>query len=330
MSTSPETPADQLGLRAALERLRLEGAIFLRAEYTDAWAYDSPTAPELIDLLQPGAERLVLFHIVARGGCWVQVGEGERHWADEGDVIVLPYADQHRMGGRSQTSTVPLASLLEAPPWQRLPVIRLGEGGPPTDIVCGYLHSSDPLFDPALRALPPVFVVKSSPVTAQWVRASIDYALEHGTGDAGSPAATRLPELLLTEMLAQYLASAPGAKSGWLAALGDPVLAPALSLLHHDLGRKWTVADLADEVAVSRSVLDDRFRTVLAISPMRYLTLWRLRLARDLLANTELTVGAIATRVGYESQEAFSRAFKRAHGASPSTWRRRPWVRGEV
>lgn len=322
MSSTPDRPADPLGLRDALERLRLDGAIFLRAEYTDAWAYASPSASDLIELLQPGAERLVLFHIVARGGCWVQVADGERQWADEGDVIVLPYANQHRMGGRSPATVVPLASLLEAPPWDRLPVIRLGEGGPQTDIVCGYLHSGDPLFDPALQALPRVFVVKSSDITSQWVRASIEYALEHGDTASGSPAATRLPELLLTEILEQYLASAPAAKHGWLAALGDPILAPALSLLHHHPERKWTVGDLADEVAVSRSVLDDRFRTVLGISPMRYLSQWRLRQAQDLLAHTNMTIGAVASRVGYESQEAFSRAFKRTYGIAPNAWRR--------
>lgn len=311
-------------LRAALERLRLGGAIFLRAEYTDGWSYESPPAEDLIGLLQPDARQLILFHIVARGGCWIEINGGERHWASEGDVIVLPYADRHCMGGSSAAPSVPIASLLDPPPWDRLPVIRHGDGGPRTDIVCGYLHSVDPLFDPAMQALPPVFVVRPSSVASQWVRASIDYALEHAAPPASvsdSAVATRLPELLLIEILQQHLSTAPAGDQGWLAALHDPILAPAMSLIHRHPERKWTVSELAGEVAVSRSVLDDRFRRILGRSPIRYLADWRIHLARDLLANTEVTVGAIAARVGYDSQEAFSRAFKRASGSAPSRWR---------
>lgn len=313
-----------LELRAALERLRLGGAIFLRAEYTDGWSYESPSADALIELLQPDAQQLVLFHIVAQGGCWIEVDDGERQWASEGDVIVLPYAHRHRMGGESAAPAVPIASLLDPPPWDRLPVIRHGDGGPRTDIVCGYLHSVDPLFDPAMQALPPVFVVRPSNVASHWVKASIDYALEHASQPAPASdraVATRLPELLLVEILQQHLSSAPAGERGWLAALHDPILAPAMSLIHRRPERKWTVSDLAAEVAVSRSVLDDRFRRILGRSPIRYLADWRIHLARDLLANTEMTVGAIASRVGYESQEAFSRAFKRAAGSAPSRWR---------
>ncbi len=312
-------------LRPALERLRLGGALFLRAEYTDGWAYESPSADGLIDLLQPDAEQMVLFHIVAHGTCWIEVDRGERHWATEGDVIVLPYADRHQMGGKRNAATVPIASLLDPPPWDELPEIRHGEGGPRTDIVCGYLHTADPLFDRTMRALPPVFVVRPSDVASHWVKASIEFALERAAPKTGRSVdhavATRLPELLLIEVLHQHLASAPAADRGWLAALHDPILAPAMSLMHGHPERKWTVSDLAGEVAVSRSVLDDRFRRILGRSPMRYLTDWRLHMARDLLANTEMTVGAVASDVGYDSQEAFSRAFKRATGEAPSIWR---------
>lgn len=317
--TRGERPVE---LRAALGHLRLGGAIFLRAEYTDAWSYESPDAADLIELLQPDAERLVLFHIVARGGCWVDVEGGERHWAEEGDVIVLPYADRHRMGGTSHAPAIPIGTLLAPPPWDTLPVIRHGAGGDPTDVVCGYLHSDDPLFDPAMRALPPVFVVKPSSIASQWVRASIDYALEQATLPAADDSvARRLPELLLIEVLQQHLATAPSAEHGWLAALHDPVLAPAMALIHRHPEHKWTVAELAAEVATSRSVLDERFRRILGSSPIRYLSEWRLHLARELLATSDLTVGAVAARTAYDSQEAFSRAFKRATGVAPSQWR---------
>jgi AraC-like DNA-binding protein len=151
---------------------------------------------------------------------------------------------------------------------------------------------------------------------AEWVSASIAYALE-----TQSLVATRLPELVLTEVLRLHLASAPAADHGWMAAVHDPVLSPALSVLHRAPARRWTVASLASEAAVSRSLLDDRFRTVLGVSPIRYLTEWRMHLADELLATTDVGVAAVARRVGYDSEEAFSRAFKRARGLSPSFWR---------
>ncbi len=311
-------------LREALEQLRLEGAIFFRSELTEEFEFAS-TPLALADALHPGADRLILFHIVARGSCWVSVADGTRLWAREGDVIVLPYADEYTMGGEAPAQCVSIMTLLEPLPWEQLPVIRHGGGGGRTDIVCGYLYSEDPLFDPALRALPPVFVVRLSPGAGTgWVQASIAYALEAAAPPSNlstSPIATRLPELLLIEVLRVHLATAPAVDQGWLGALHDPVLAPALALLHRSPAHKWTVAELASGAAVSRSLLDGRFREVLGRSPMRYLTEWRMHLAAELLATSDLTIFAVARRVGYDSEEAFSRAFKRARGLSPSHWR---------
>jgi hypothetical protein len=153
-------------LEEALRRLRLEGAIFLRAEYADPWAYRSLTGPETAELLRPGTDRVVLFHVVAVGSCWVTVGDGERHWASAGDVIVLPYGDQHTMGGVGDADPVALHSIMESPPWRRMPLIRHGGGGTRTDVVCGFLHSDYVLFEPRLRVFPPVFVVR--PPQVRW------------------------------------------------------------------------------------------------------------------------------------------------------------------
>jgi len=311
-------------LQSALERLRLEGAIFLRAEYREPWAYQSLPGPETAKILRPDADRVILFHVVASGACWVAVGDGERHWARRGDVIVLPYGDQHSMGGVHHADTVPISAFLQMPPWPEMPVLRHGEDGDRTDVVCGYLHSQDPLFDPSLRVFPPVFVVRPpAGPAADWVRANIAYALDQG--DVASlgrhGALSRLPELLLVEVLRLHLESAPAVNDGWLGALNDPVLRPAMALLHNAPERHWTVSALAQQAAVSRSVLDARFREVLGRSPIRYLTEWRMHVAEDLLATTDLGVAVVARRVGYDAEEAFSRAFKRAHGASPSVWR---------
>lgn len=311
-------------LDAALRRIRLEGAIFLRAEYTEAWSYESFTAAATAQILRPDTERVILFHLVADGTCWVQVGAGERHWARSGDVIVLPYGDQHRMGGIGEARSVPLATIMESPPWTRMPVVRHGADGSRTDVVCGFLYSEDLLFDPALRVFPPVFVVRPpAGPAADWVRANLTYALEQADASPLGPDAipSRLPELLLIEVLRLHLATAPALDHGWLAALQDPVLRPALAALHAAPEQRWTVADLARAAAVSRSLLDERFREVLGRSPIRYLTEWRMHLAEDLLASTDLGVAAVARRVGYDADEAFSRAFKRVHGTSPTQWR---------
>jgi AraC-like DNA-binding protein len=272
-------------------------------------------------MLHPGAQQVILFHVVASGRCWLSLADGERHWASGGDVIVLPYGDEHTMGGVAPAASVPITTLLASPPWEQVPTIRHGQGGSRTQVVCGYLHSEDPLFDPGLRALPPVFVVRPAGSAARWVEANIAYALEASSGSRSEIVSTRLPELLLIEVLRLHLATAPAVERGWVAALRDPVLAPAMASLHAAPERKWTVAELAARAAVSRSVLDSRFRQVLGRSPIRYLTEWRMHVAQELLATTELGVAAIARRVGYDSEEAFSRAFKRTYRSAPSHWR---------
>ena len=316
---SPERLAP---LRDALERLRLEGAIFLRAEYTEGWALAGQGGAAFARMLRPEAERVILFHVLASGRCWVSLADGQRHWAGPGDVIVLPYGDEHLMGGAEQAAPVPITSIVAPPPWEELPIVHHGQGGRRTDVVCGFLSSDDPLFDPGLRALPSVFVVRPPPGPARgWVEASIAYALEESSGTSPGVVSTKLPELLVIEVLRLYLASTPAAGRGWIAALRDPVLAPALAAMHRAPERRWTVGQLATVAAVSRSALDRRFREAVGRSPIRYLTEWRMHLAEELLVTTELTVAAIARRVGYDSEEAFSRAFKRARGRSPSVWR---------
>jgi AraC-like DNA-binding protein len=309
-------------LNEALERLRLEGAIFLRAEYTERWALADQGGPMFAALMHPGAERLILFHVVASGRCWVSTADGERYWASAGEVIVLPYGDAFLMGGVEPVEPVSIMTVVPPPPWTEMPIVRHGEGGSRTDIVCGCLYSEDPLFDPALKVFSPAFVVRppSGPSRA-WFDASIAYALEESSGQSQRVRSTKLPELLLIDALRLHLANAPASERGWLAGLRDPVLAPAMKAIHTAPDRKWTVADLAMEAAVSRSSLDGRFRDVLGLSPIRYVNEWRMRMAQDLLATTEVTVAEIARRVGYDSEEAFSRAFKRAHGQSPSPWR---------
>ena len=246
-------PARGEPLTEALERLRLEGAIFLRAEYTERWALGDQGGPLFAAMMHPGAQRLILFHVVASGRCFVSCADGERYWANAGEVIVLPYGDVFLMGGVEPVEPVSIMSVVPPPPWTEMPIVRYGEGGPRTDVVCGCLYSKDLLFDPALKAFPPVFVVRPTAGPARaWFDASVAYALEASSGQGRGLPSTKLPELLIIEVLRLHLANAPAADRGWFAALRDPVLAPAMKAIHMAPERKWTVADLATETAASR------------------------------------------------------------------------------
>jgi AraC-like DNA-binding protein len=311
-------------LSAALARLRLQGAIFLRGEYTEAWAYESVPPRDALAVLAPGAERVILFHVIASGEAWIETNDSERHWARAGDVIVLPYGASHRMGGTEPAEWVSITTLIDPPPWERMPVIRHGGPGATTEVVCGYLTCDHPLFDSRLRALPHVFVVRPPEGPARdWVRASISYAMQQTALVAQDrfEAPTNVPELLLMEVLKLHLATMPVDQTGWLHALRDPVLAPALAAIHASPELKWNLLTLAREASVSVSLLDERFRDVLGVAPIRYLTGWRMHIARDLLHSSDLGVATVAHRVGYDSEEAFSRAFKRETGLAPSSWR---------
>ncbi len=320
----PAIADQEATLSGTLARLHLQGAIFLRGEYTEAWAYDSLPPRDAVAVLAPGAKQMILLHVVASGKAWIETDDSERHWASAGDVIVLPYGDGHRMGGTEPAEWVSIAELIDPPPWQQMPVIRHGGHGAATHVVCGYLTSDHLLFDPRLRALPPVFVVRPPAGPARdWVRASISYAMQQTAlvADNRFEAPTMIPELLLVEVLKLHLASTPADETGWLRALRDPVLAPALAAIHAAPGHKWNLLTLAKEASVSVSLLDERFREVLGLAPIRYLTGWRMHVAKDLLRSTDLGVAAVAHRVGYDSEEAFSRAFKRETGMAPSSWR---------
>jgi AraC-like DNA-binding protein len=316
-----QPPTDLLS--DALARVRLSGAIFLRGEYGAPWALDSPESQDLVQVLAPGAKRLILFHIVREGRCWVSA-RGDKVELEAGDVAVLPFADRHVMGSPGSGKAVPIAELLPPPPWSGVQTCRVDGGGEKTGVVCGYLKCDDLLFNPFLRLLPPLFRVRpQAGPAAEWMSACVRFALEQG--DSARPGSAtmmaRLPELLFVEALRLHAQDLPGNETGWLAALQDPVVGDALSHLHAEPAHKWTVTELATRCFTSRSVLDERFRRLLDCSPIRYLAEWRLELAADLLRSTRMKIAAVAEQVGYESEEAFSRAFRRRVGTSPARWR---------
>ncbi|HLY14908.1 MAG TPA: AraC family transcriptional regulator [Candidatus Limnocylindrales bacterium] len=307
-----------------LELVRLTGAIFFRSEFRAPWAYWAPPAPTLRAAMAPGSGSLVVFHIVSHGQCWVAMDDGIRHEVSQGDVVVMPYGDANTWGSYEPSEPVPIVSLMPPLPWSELPHIELGGDGPEVRVVCGYLSGDAVLFDPVLRALPSLFVVRPpAGPAANWLNASVEYAMTNPpTSRADGARDQRLAESLFTEVLRLYLQEPRNLKlTGWLAALGDPLVGRALSLLHADPAHEWTVDELARSVAASRTVLVDGFVRLLGRPPIRYLTEWRLNLASGLLRTGDSRVGEVAVAVGYSSEEAFSRAFKRAFGASPGHWR---------
>jgi AraC-like DNA-binding protein len=307
-------------LADVFSHIRLSGALFMRGEYTAPWGFDSPEADELVAMLSPGAERLIVFHSIRSGVAWVTAG-GQRVELAAGDVVLLPHAHRHVLSSPGANSVVPINEVFPPEPWTTVPVCRYGGGGELTEVACGYLRCEELLFNPFLSVLPPVFRVRPEGVAAEMLRAAVNYLIDEPASAGGWQAVlmSRLPELLLVEALRLY--SETNAPAGWLAATGDPVVSRALKLLHEDPANDWSVEDLARAAATSRSVLNERFRVLLGQSPMRYLLHWRMQLAADLLRTTGLKIADIAERSGYGSDVAFSRAFQRHVGASPAQWR---------
>lgn len=304
-----------------LSHVRLSGALYLRGTYTTPWALESPGNCDLVDLLAPGAERLLVFHVVRKGRVRVH-SLGRSVEIAAGEMAVLPNADRHIITGPDDdgVSAVPIAELLPPPPWNDIPILHAGGDGEASEMICGYFRCDELLFNTVLRRLPPVFAVRPAGRVAKLLDAAVDYALEDGSRSGGVTAMDHINELLLTEALRLHADQASDA-DGWLAASNDPVVGRALKLMHDEPDRDWSAEELARRANTSRSVLGDRFKTLLGQSPIHYLVEWRMQLAADLLRTTQLKLAAVAERAGYGSEAAFSRAFRRHLGQSPAEWR---------
>jgi AraC-like DNA-binding protein len=325
ITKSPSEPTPEQLLRDGLRCLHLSGAIFLRAHFSAPWAYESPASEEIDFILKPGDRRVILFHIFTEGRCQLSVDRAGDFEMSAGDIVILPFADRHRLGDPDLLRPTPVREMLPPPPWTTMPVIHYGGGGTPFSMVCGYLLSDDALFNPVLACLPPLMRVRPSAggPLARWVDASVQYALhaaERRPHD-DDPLLQRLPELLFMECLCDYARQQPAEQTGWLGALADPVVGRALACMHRQPEYPWTLKELARRAAASRSILDERFRLMLGRAPMSYLIAWRLQLASRQLRASNAPLAKIAEAVGYGSEAAFSRAFKRHTGASPVKWR---------
>lgn len=316
-------PAGLDVLSDALRTVRSSGALLLRGEFSAPWALDLPEAAVVAPMIEPPGTSIVIMHLIAQGGCWVELAGGKRVTLATGDIVLLPRGERHAMGEGEATAT-PVAALMPPPPWIDLPVLRHGGGGEPTQIVCCYLRCDDLLFNPVLDNLPAMLHVHADAGAAvDWFQASVRYIIAEAAhaGPGTSCLVSRLTELLFIEVLRRHMLQMASDEVGWFAALRDRYVARALQAFHSEAARHWTVEQLARHVGLSRSALMTRFNRLVGQSPMQYLTLWRLQLAAHRLAAGDDGLADVAAAVGYGSEEAFSRAFKRATGLSPAAWR---------
>jgi AraC-like DNA-binding protein len=312
-------------LSEAMRAVRVSGALFFNGEFAAPWRFATPAQDRIGPVVSPESERLVLFHLVTEGHAIACTAGHDEVSLTAGAIVVFPHGDAHEMWHGRTTTLFPGTRLLPKLAKGELAAEKWGGDGPVTRIICGYLgceRHAESLF---LSGLPAILKtnVRSSPAGA-WIESAIRHcASEPESQQAGRLAVlAKLAEALFVETLCRYMDEQPPERTGWLAGACDAKVGQALALLHRDPARAWTLPDLARASATSRTVLVDRFTRLMGESPLAYLARWRLQLGARLLLTTNRKVLRIACDVGYESEAAFSRAFKRMFGAPPGQYRR--------
>ena len=330
-------------LSDVLRVVRLTGSVFFIGEFSAPWSINEPDADQLAAFGISNAERLVLFHILMEGdGVFEAHGLPPVHLTS-GDVIVFPHGDPHTMSNQLGVRCGPLNPAMPvAAAGRDLDQLVLGGGGRTARFICGYLNC-DQKFNPLLGALPNILVVRNRDAysvveaidrdglrpaqvplgSSSWLSTTLKYTVHEACeGRPGNQAMLgRLTELMFVELIRQYMRQLPADQSSWLVGLNDLHVGRALRLMHEQPERNWTVDELAHEAGISRSGFAERFTGLIGDPPMKYLTAWRIQLAKHLLRE-EKTVAHVAGRVGYDSEAAFNRAFKRSVGSPPASWRK--------
>jgi AraC-like DNA-binding protein len=325
-------------LSDVLRAVRLRGAIFYYLEGAPPWVAEAPSAPEIIRAIMPGVDHMIEFHGLVEGSCWAAITGESPIRLHAGDLVLFPQGDAHVMSSAPGLRAPSVdTSVFFAPRPPQLPyalsmkgaeitTARLdGAGRDRTTVVCGFLGLDARPFNPLLAALPRVLHVPSRTLGADsWVatfmRAVVIESNQRRPG--GEAVLERMSEMLFVEVIRRYADSLPAEQTGWLAGMRDAAVGRALALLHEKPAEAWTLERLGDEAGLSRSSLHERFVHFIGQPPMQYLTQWRMQVAASLLQDTSAKLVDIAQRVGYESEAAFSRAFKRVVGLAPGAWRR--------
>jgi AraC-like DNA-binding protein len=309
-----------------LAGVRLGGALFFNAEFSAPWGVYSSGDETMAAMLAPGAGHVVVYHLIVHGDADVTMPGGERHTIHPGEIVVFPHGDTHFLSNGATTEDPFLASeAIRLVKNRDLRLFQIGGGGEKTRIVCGFMACDPHMSRPILGSLPRLIKVniRTDP-SGRWLETAILHLVEEASSGAiGSEAMlAKLSEALFVDTLRRHIASLPETGTGWLAAARDPVIGRGLALLHARVAYPWTLESLAREIGISRSALAERFTRFLGEPPIAYLTRWRLQLAARNLTTTPKGVAEIAAEVGYESEAAFNRAFKRHFGQPPARYRR--------
>ena len=312
-------------LSDVIQAAQLSGGVFLHAEFREPWCLlDRLDVSQCGPFLNP-VSTLIHYHFVVEGSLRFRVeGEPERR-AKSGDLVLFPRNHRHLLGSDLTLPPVPGDRVIQPPVDGGLATIHHGGTGQKTRLVCGYLGSEGAADNPVLHALPAAILLSvDDSGAAEWIRSTFQHAADElARGRPGSATVlAKLSELLFVEAVRRYLEDLPAEQTGWLAGLKDPYVSKVLALIHADFRHSWTVEELGRNVGLSRSALADRFTRLLGEAPMHYLAHWRLQIAAQRLRNTNATLASVAEEVGYESEAAFSRAFKKAYGKPPAAWRR--------
>ena len=319
-------------LSDVLKAVRLSGAVFFDIHAAEPWVAETPLGRSVVHAMFPGSEHMISYHVMLEGSCWALV-EGEAPvQLSAGDVIVFPHGDTHVLTSTPGMRKKPVLSMYRRPTEGHLPfTISMGPvaaaaaepAGSQARFVCGFLGCDARPFNPLLTALPRVIRVSddANGTLSSYVRFALAESKVPRIG--GESVLGRLSELMFLHVVRRYLEGLPPEHTDWLAGLRDEPIGRALAALHRNPARAWTLQSLAREAGVSRSVLAERFTQFVGHPPIEYLTSWRMQLAANQLRSSTESIAEIANRVGYESEAAFSRAFKKAVGAPPSEWRKR-------
>jgi AraC-like DNA-binding protein len=318
-----------------LRSVRLRGAVFYYVSCRDRWSAESPYAREVADAVMPGCEHVMAFHMIAKGSGWAAVAKQAPVKLAAGDIVMFPQGDRHVLSSapdaeplrisaewifsvRDAAKPLPIAyhhGVLE--PGARQPV-----DGASTIAVCGFLGCDLRPFNPLVAALPQLLHLPAARA-GEWVARVIEQAVVESNSPrpGGDAVLERLSEMMFVDTVRRYLDTLPEDATGWLAGLRDRFVGKALTLMHEQADRAWDIDELSRQVGLSRSALHDRFVRLVGHAPMQYLANWRMQLGARLLAESNRNVAAIAQEVGYASEAAFSRAFKRMVGMPPAAWR---------
>jgi AraC-like DNA-binding protein len=323
-------------LSDVLKTVRLTGATYFDVVARAPWVAEQPPREMILPRILPGAEHLIAYHVVTEGRCFTNIIGEEPFEAEAGEVIVFTRGDPHVLSSSPGMRADPFAeeNLNGA---NRLPfIVNYGDRGPvAAKFVCGFLACDAQPFNPLLNNLPRVIKAgdprarggaQDGDWLSQFFRLAMSEAAARRAG--GESVLARVSELMFIEVVRRHLESLPPERTGWLAGLRDSFVGKALSVMHGDPARGWTIEELAREAGLSRSVLAERFVAFVGMPPMSYLGKWRMQIAAGLLSGGNANMATIAAEVGYGSEAAFSRAFKKMAGVPPSAWRHRPEPEG--